>query len=272
MNCVGIVCYNPDLSRLKLNIDSLSEQADIIYIVDNGSSNIDNIEHLTKQNMKIIIFKNKENQGIAKALNQIIEYFYSIGEDWVLLMDQDSILQKDSIEKYNRYTGMDKVGVICPVIQDDNDISQKPIQYNYDFVKESITSGSFVKIELCVKIGKFDEKMFIDLVDFDFSIRVLEAAMKIIKMNDVVLYHRLGELRVVKFFCKKIYITNHSPIRVYYKTRNYFYLSRKHAKYYTKKFINKKISIMLLKVILFEKFKIKKIHSVIKGYKDSKLM
>ena len=42
--CAGIVLYNPDIERLSDNIDSVISQVEKIYLVDNGSKNINKIE------------------------------------------------------------------------------------------------------------------------------------------------------------------------------------------------------------------------------------
>ena len=42
--CAGIVLYNPEISLLKENIDSIFNQSiDCIYIFDNASENYDDI-------------------------------------------------------------------------------------------------------------------------------------------------------------------------------------------------------------------------------------
>lgn len=68
----GIVLYNPDLGRLKENIESICKQVDKVILIDNGSDNIREIEDLIKEYLNCILLKNGENMGIAYALNQIL--------------------------------------------------------------------------------------------------------------------------------------------------------------------------------------------------------
>ena len=42
----GIVTYNPDIQRLKANIDAITNQVYIVYCFDNGSDNINEIRRL----------------------------------------------------------------------------------------------------------------------------------------------------------------------------------------------------------------------------------
>ena len=69
----GIVLYNPDLGRLKENIESICKQVDKVILIDNGSDNIREIEDLIKEYLNCILLKNGENMGIAYALNQILK-------------------------------------------------------------------------------------------------------------------------------------------------------------------------------------------------------
>lgn len=61
----GIVLYNPDLGRLKENIESICKQVDKVILIDNGSDNIREIEDLIKEYLNCILLKNGENMGIA---------------------------------------------------------------------------------------------------------------------------------------------------------------------------------------------------------------
>ena len=67
---VGIVTFNPDLGRLKDNINAVLVQVKHILIVDNGSDNFEEVNCLFSDDITII--KNVKNEGIAKALRQIM--------------------------------------------------------------------------------------------------------------------------------------------------------------------------------------------------------
>ena len=100
--CAGIVLYNPDIERLSENIDSIISQVDKVILVDNGSSNINEV----KQNFcsdKISFIFNEKNKGIATALNQLAIEAGNSGYTWILTLDQDSVCQSGLIEKYKKY-------------------------------------------------------------------------------------------------------------------------------------------------------------------------
>ena len=49
----GIILYNPDLKRLKENITAVINQVELLFIVDNGSKNINLIENYFVKTKKI---------------------------------------------------------------------------------------------------------------------------------------------------------------------------------------------------------------------------
>ena len=99
----GIVLYNPDLGRLKENIESICKQVDKVILIDNGSDNIREIEDLIKEYLNCILLKNGENMGIAYALNQILKYAYENDVKWFLTLDQDSVCSRNLINTYSKY-------------------------------------------------------------------------------------------------------------------------------------------------------------------------
>ena len=56
----GIVLYNPDLGRLKENIESICKQVDKVILIDNGSDNIREIEDLIKEYLNCILLKRRK--------------------------------------------------------------------------------------------------------------------------------------------------------------------------------------------------------------------
>ncbi len=269
----GIVLYNPDIERLINNISSAKNQTDKVLLIDNCSSNIDIIEKYYKNDNKIIIIKNESNMGIASALNQIVEFAKKRDYEWVLTLDQDSICDNNMVSNMMLYSDMDKIGILCPITLDKNNYtSDMNRNLQTSEMEWCITSGSLINV-INTKMCKFDDKMFIDMVDYDFSLQVRNNGLKIIRVYNAVLFHRLGDLSIKKLFGKRIEITNHSPIRRYYYVRNSYYLINK-WKYdiKSKKFLKKKIKKLFFKILLFENRKIAKIKMMKKGKKDSKRM
>lgn len=226
---VGIVLFNPDINRLKENISAVIVQCVHIYLVDNGSNNIDEVKGLLNQynQSKISILCNMENQGIAKALNQLTTAAQKEGFDWILTLDQDSVAPSNIVEEFEKYTNNLKAGMLCPVICDRNKGVVIEAKDGYKEIDECITSGSLLNITAWREIGGFDESMFIDGVDFDICYRLRKNGYKILCIQSVVLLHELGRIEYHRFLFWKVLVKNHSAFRKFYIARNTVYLARK---------------------------------------------
>lgn len=267
MNSIaGIVLFNPDIKRLKENVNAISSQVDEIVFVDNHSDNISSIKG-EFSGEQFLFVENNDNLGIAKALNQICEYAQRLGYCWVLTLDQDSVACQNIISAYNKYITEDGIGLLTCKIIDRNFIEDEPDTNETYVVNTAITSGSYVSIDAWKKSGGFDERMFIDFVDNDFCTSLLENHYKILKVNSVNILHELGHSRKLKFLKGQI-IYNHSAFRYYHLTRNRIYYARKHRK--SVSFLRNILAVSwrALLILVFESNKQDNLQAIIKGYKD----
>lgn len=279
----GIVLYNPDIQRLEKNIAAIFPQVETIILIDNHSENLDEIKKFMKNNM--VLIENGDNLGVAHALNQMMEYSYLHEYDWVITLDQDSICKADLIKNFSEFLCYDRVAMLAASIYDQNlgkiiiedryIIPKNCSSDKYQYVSRCITSGTLTNVTVWKKLGGFDEKMFIDYVDFDFSTTVIKNDYNIIKVHDAVLYHEIGkakELKIGRLIGRNLSINNHSPLRTYYYAKNVLYFIRKH-----KKEIDCKSEIFYFFVwaslkLMFEKERCKKLRSIIKGLHDGMKM
>ena len=238
----GVVLFNPEnIDRLKILLNKLEQQFDKVYIFNNGddislSINFNKIHYINK----------KENMGIAFALNTIMEYAKNDGYSWVVSMDQDSLIPDGLIDGFvSAIKTYEKIGIVCPQVVDKRRIfSDIKKNKNHEFVDFCITSASCTSIEAWEMCGKYDEWMFIDLVDNDFCKRLTITGYKILQLNEWVLDQEFGKIvpknkkkqifwfKISKLFrneniAKLSYKKYVSPMRVYYTNRNIIYLNRK---------------------------------------------
>lgn len=288
----GIVTYNPEMQRLEENINAIIGQVDEVVLVDNGSTNINEIEQKWADNDKVSIINNKENMGIATALNQIIDYSLKNGYNWTLTLDEDSVVPEDMIEKYMDYIDRENTAMIVPIICDrvmgTIDLKEE-ITSAYTLVETAITSGSLMNNLIWKKVGGFKDELFIDYVDFDYCMKVRLAKYDIVRVNSVKLLHELGNATEIKLFtfleklCKDgsewkrrfselRYTTNHSPKRLYYVTRNQYYYINHYRPYFDAARLEKGMRIAWAVKLIFEKDRIKKFKAIRKGIKDGKNM
>ena len=148
----GIVTYNPDLDRLKDNLNAICFQVNKIIIVDNGSNNYDEIESFENSYSNLKILHNDVNVGIAKALNQIGDFADYNGYNFFLTLDQDSIAGDNLVAELKSCFKDNCIGMVCPYINRNNDY-----KFN-DRVSEvfsCITSGCMVNTHAWKSIDGF---------------------------------------------------------------------------------------------------------------------
>lgn len=227
----GIVTFNPEMQRLQENLIALiqSNQVERVFVVDNASKNVAEIEKLTSGKSKVCLTRLTENIGIAHALNAICKQAQTEGFDWVLTLDQDSVMSRDCMSELVKHTDKQEVGIVCPRIEDRNMGCQYATsETGWEYIDSCITSGNLVRIKAWEQIGEFAEELFIDGVDFDFCIRMRQGGFQILRANNVCLIQEVGHGRNKHLFGRTLSIMNHSPFRLYYIIRNYLYLGKVH--------------------------------------------
>lgn len=275
ITAAGIVLYNPDLVNLNKSIKELVKSVNYIYLVDNASNNIDEVIKLIQEWDNIKLIRNNKNLGIAIALNQLLQMAYSDDIKFLLTLDQDSVLEDIMFRNMMKYSNTESVAVICPIINDLN--KKKRIEQNSEILDldRCITSGSIMNLKVCKDIGFFDEKMFIDYVDFDYCKRIKIAGKRIIRVRDAMINHEIGKRSCRKFLFWTVYPTNHSPIRIYYYVRNIKYYLKKFKKqlYLKERLVEHKYLIWkFVSILLYENNKKQKLSMFLKGLKDSNKM
>ena len=266
----GIVSYNPDLKRLGDNIASISKQTWVV-VFDNGSDNFNDIKKMVEKYESVILLNSKNNLGIAAALNRLMQWGYDRNYKWMLSLDQDSVCDKNYVVRMMPYLDIEsKLGIIAPVIVDRNVgvVGHNPVE-SYMHVNTCITSGAISRISAWKEIGKYDESMFIDSVDFEFCYRMRKYGYGVIQVRDEKLLHELGESKKKRFFLWKIDVTGHSSFRKYYIARNNVYYPLKHHLWLHFVRGNLRNVVLICIVILYENNKGKKISSILRGWRDA---
>ena len=270
----GIVTYNPVITGLQDNIEAICNQVPLILIFDNGSDNIEDIRNIVSKITNIILLESKMNIGIAAALNRLMQWGDDNNYTWMLSLDQDSTCPENYCK--NALTLLEvlpNIGIIGPVI---NDRKVGIVGHNpdgkYGIVNTCITSGAFVKIDVWKKVGKYDERMFIDSVDFEFCFRIRRAGYYILQSRKLILSHSIGDGRIVSIGPFKKKIKEHSAFRCFYIAQNNIYYPRKHKLplYYIRgNYRNLK---NIFNILLFEKDKSNKIYAIFHGWKHGLFM
>lgn len=264
-----IVLYNPELKRLKKNIFLVIKQVDFLYLYDNGSQNISEVEDFVRMcgyKDKILIVKSKKNHGVASALNRGMEYALANGYLWVLTLDQDSIFMKNGVNIFLKYVKENpNVAIFAPYVYDRNLRIGNKSSGNFKYLEETITSGALTSVQVWNMLHGYDEWLFIDEVDHEFSWRVVKSGYKIMQINEVCLLHEMGNCRFRYFFNRKFMVYNHSAFRKYFQVRNQIYLGHK----YGKNILYKRVIRNIILTILYEKDKKNKLKEMYRGIIDA---
>lgn len=267
---VGIVTFNPDISRLKENFNSIYNQDVDIIVFDNHSNNIKKIKNMIKFDYpKLHLITNSKNHGLGFAYN----YFFNIAikkkYEWVMLLDQDSVCDSHLLAHYRKHLSDNKkVGMYTCIITDRNSSNNiKPFVGNYKDIFRCISSASLMRTKAYIEGCKYDEKFFIDKLDYDMCYLLHEHGYVIRMINYKGLLQEVGHSRDHKFLWHKFTVYNHSSFRRYYMARNGIWLSRKHSSRSFIKSVGKE-TIDIISVLFYEEDKINKLKAFYKGIKD----
>ena len=222
---VGITLFNPDHLCLE-NIKKYLNSFDKVIIYDNSLNNEEYAHFIELIGGKCIYIYNSSNDGLCVAINKMLDICFDQNIDYLCTMDQDSIFNSDDIEIIKSYIINNKNeenAVIAPYIRYSHVKDIVTPKNEIDVVPWVITSGSFLNVNLLVNRNiRYDENYFIDRCDLDFSKHIIDAGLKICRINSSFLYQSLGELNSKNY-------SEHSYIRHYYMFRNRFYYGKKYG-------------------------------------------
>ena len=261
----GIVLYNPEVDRLRDNIEAIRTQVDYVLLIDNGSSN-KSYTGFIKGYDNLAIITNVKNQGIAYALNQICGYAHTHDFNWVLTLDQDSVATPRMVDTYKSIVD-DTIGILGCWIHDrgyqiDESWGIEHGTFETDWV---ITSAAFTNVKAWKDCGGFDNGMFIEWVDWEICESMRKVGYKIMKTYKTKLVHELGHnTRLVMVRHHQMQVMNHKPLRYYYSVRNRIYMSKKYIHINLLEQL-KEIGFKLYTVERYEKNKFKNFIAIIKG-------
>lgn len=267
-----VILYNPDKDVIR-NIESYIRYLDKLYVIDNQNGEFITNELKNKYD-NVEIIKHSKNMGIAYSLNEVLSLCQN-GYTHLLTMDQDSRFDIGIMDKYkNAIVSFDweKTLGVGPAILNYNALPPEKSNMLYKETMGVITSGNIISIENAINIGGFDEKLFIDEVDYDFCYRGILKNYKVYIYNSgIYLKHSLGNMIERYFIYRKLKCMNHNHVRKYYIMRNRFYVYKKyHAMnemFFVKNYL-KANARLIFDILFFEKDKMRKLKWALVGAKD----
>lgn len=266
MRILGIIIlYTPDIKNVLKNISKFINNIDHLIIWQN--SECDGIEAIINEySDKITLMGDKNNKGIAYPLNVAANKVKeSLLFTHLLTMDQDSEWQ--NFELFARTAGLRNDNAIySPNINNENTDCDTDLKK----VESCITSGALFSKHTLDKIKCFNEAYSVDCVDYDFSFKATENRIDIYKICNTHLVQMYGDPKKSKFLGIKSNV--YSASRSYFIVRNHMFLWKDYPKHLSFRFklniLKHYIFVRIIKIIIMEDHKAKKITSIIKGVFD----
>jgi len=199
-----------------------------IVVVDNASKEEFDLKGGTIGDIHLVVVRNEKNLGFSGGHNVAIQYALENGADYVLILNNDTYVDKNFLEELLRVGEKDnEIGILIPKIYFAPGFEYYRARYSKEETGkvfwyaggemdwgnvigrhkgvDEIDKGQFDKIELtdfatgcCMmvkrkvfeKVGMFDGKYFLYYEDNDLNIRAKKEGLKIVYVPKSVIWHK----------------------------------------------------------------------------------
>ncbi len=227
-----VVLYFPDASAIQ-RLSLYAEYVDVLIIVDN-TDGVD-LSDQFKGMPRSCYVAHRSNMGVAFALNVAANAAIERGCSWMIMLDQDSVLNKQTHESLKEcVSALDRrsVGLVSAVqVSKASDSARHQNLGDAVDVAHVMTSGSVLNLDAYRHCGPFEDKLFVDLIDTEYCLRLGSAGYRVLQLTRVYLDHSLGESIEGTIFGIKLRFNDHKPLRSYYYVRNGCYVAIKFFRY-----------------------------------------
>ncbi len=242
---VILVNYNGRMynqSCIRSVFDSRCDAETQIIVVDNGSTDgsLDELTAIGQQDERVEVISLHENLGFAAANNVGIKEAAGSGADYILLLNNDTIVHRNMLQALLTCEQRHRGSVITPKIyyaDDTNKIwaaggrlsgyikkavqigENEPDRGQYEEEKQvDFSTGCcmFFSTELLKTIGYLDESFFLYYEDVEWCLRMGKTGVSIYYCPAAVLYHKVNASTK----------GNDNPLCAYYIARNWLICNR----------------------------------------------
>lgn len=237
-----VVSYNPECSPLLQALESLEAQACDVLIVDNGSTQTDDLRAVVSNLSRTKLIEQAENLGLGAAHNVGFSHAKEHEYDYALVLDQDSIPLDGMVDAlyqaHQRKSQQHSISAVgASYLNADNGSESFFVRFgrfkfsrHYCHAKDDdgcieadflISSGSFIALEAYTAIGPMDDALFIDHVDTEWFLRARDLGFRAFGVCGAVMQHGLGEnTHRISLGGRQRNVPQHKSFRYYYIFRN----------------------------------------------------
>lgn len=226
-----VPAFNPQAADLLAVVEPLVAAGLDVLVVDDGSppGRFDEAFAAVDTGVATLI-RHPTNAGIARSLNEGLRFARDHGADWLLTVDQDSLVPDGYVPAITRAADAAVAGLgrhrVGAVAADGVDDASGPMGYPARQVAgvrttdEVIQSGTLWSVVAMTEVGGFDEQLGIDAVDAAACLRLRESGRLVVLAPGVRLGQRLGDAKQVRLLGRTVIATGHSPERRTTMVRN----------------------------------------------------
>lgn len=252
---VIMLIYNhlPDEQSLRISENYANK-----VILINNNSNIEITNRLKKLidmlGKKFSLIDYSVNKGISKAYNEAVTNITK-DIDYIFLFDHDAIFTSElfirTLKTLKTFKN-ERIGVIVPIVSDNYSLMGSKLGFSeeYSIIDNTITSGIFMRRDLFLSNGGYDENLFVEAADLEFTKRISKQGYLLVRMNTVLIVQEF-ELPVtgkkILFRIGNFIITIRSIIRIKFNNCNIYRTRMSFYNEVREKELNKNLSYLLRK-------------------------
>lgn len=251
-----VVTFRPP-TEFDQTLRSFVAQLPLTIVVSNDDDPlvIERVRHLVevvsseRRNLRrgsLSLLLNRANRGLSVAFNQGVAAARVSAARYVLLLDQDTRLHPHAVralvEDYRRLDVASSPGAVGCTNLEDVEISGFPLgaldrvrrmyrvrgrveaaSYELDGLSERPTmmnSGTMIGTTTLDSVGGFDEDLFLDAIDYDYSFRLRRANLHIFRSERAKADHSVGTPFEARWFGRTVRLRTYSTARSYYIVRD----------------------------------------------------
>lgn len=236
---IGVaVTYRPDEAVIGEVLERAATQVGALTVLDNDSPTTAGAHWSDRVLVPdgVEVRREPTNIGLGAAYNRAAAIARERGARYLLLLDQDSLLEEGCVDALLRHADRRRsrgpLGAVGPTFVDGRTGERAPfVRFGFPLnhklhapdgedvdVDFLISSGSLIPLRAFDAAGAFDEGLFIDSVDMEWCFRAKAAGLQLAGVADARMLHTIGDELVRLPGGGSMFV--HSPLRLYMMTRN----------------------------------------------------